>query len=273
MVLSTWYVFSCLPSTHCVSASRQQSPSSIPSHIPPPGSAVPRLHPHLPPAHSLSHVSAAGGCSCPALSHTHPLGLIPGVSKATLHSLPSPTQHLLVHNPRVVPAPSQTWTSLHVLVPSWKPFTMVVHKASLLHLLGPRDPCSERPGRLWMHFWSTVCWGLGGCCGVGVLQGRTWRGKPVTVPSSQSSGMGFLCLPITFEMVFASGTASSQAADPTHPSPVPAMVPVSYKSWVGAKHGQEVAKSPAPDLHQSRTQASHCLSLIHSLPQLPSVVV
>lgn len=99
----------------------------------------------------LSCVSAVGGYSCPALSHTHPMGLIPGVGKATLHSLPSPTQHLLVHSPRVFPALSQTLTSLHVLVPSWKPFTMVVHKASLLPPLGPRDPCSERPGGLWMH--------------------------------------------------------------------------------------------------------------------------
>lgn len=146
-----------------------------------------------------------------------------------------------------------------VAVPSWKPFTMVVHKASLLHLPGPRASCSQRPGGLQMLSWSTGGWGLRGCCRAGVLEGRTQRGEPVAVPGPQT--MGFLCLPITFGMVF----ASLQAADPTHPSPAPAMVPVSYKSLVGAKHGLDVAKTPAPDLHQSRTPASHCLSLTHSL--------
>lgn len=65
---------------------------------------------------------------------------------------------------------------------------MLVHKASLLHLLGLRDPCSERPGSIWMLSWSTVGWGLGGCCGAGVLKGRTCRGEPVAVSSSQFSG-------------------------------------------------------------------------------------
>lgn len=38
----------------------------------------------------LSHVSALGGYSCPALSHTHPVGLIPAVGKATLIPCPVP---------------------------------------------------------------------------------------------------------------------------------------------------------------------------------------
>lgn len=132
---------------------------------------------------------------------------------------------------------------------------------------GSQRPCSERPGGLQMLSWSTKGWGIGGCCGAGMLEGPG-EGSQWLCPQSS----GFLCLPVTFGMVFASGTASWQAADPTHPSPAPAMVPVSYKSWVGAKHGQEVAKTHAPGLHQSRTQASHCLSLTHSLPQCPGVV-
>lgn len=97
MVLSTWYVFSCLPSTHCVSASRQQSPCSIPSHIP---HLEVLCHicilisPLLAPK-GLSHVSAVGGYSCPALCHTHPVGLIPGVGKARLIPCPLPSSTCL----------------------------------------------------------------------------------------------------------------------------------------------------------------------------------
>lgn len=101
-----------------------------------------------------------------------------------------------------------------------------------------------------------------GCWREGPGEGSQWLCPPLS-----PQAVGFLCLPITFGMMFASGTASSQAADPTRPSPVPAMVPVSYKSWVGAKHGHEVAKTPAPDLHQSGTQASHCLSLTPTAPR------
>lgn len=99
MVLSTWYVLAAFPLPTV-----SQLPGSNPH------AASPATFPHL---EVLCHIcilispllspkglncgSAVGGCSCPALSHTHPVGLIPGVSKA--HSLPSPTQHLLVHNP------------------------------------------------------------------------------------------------------------------------------------------------------------------------------
>lgn len=171
----------------------------------------------------------------------------------------------------MTPAPSQTLTSLHVcrfsLSCGCKPFTMVVHKASLLHLLSPRDPCSERPGGLQMLSWSTGGWGM--------LWGRGAAGKD---PERGASGCALLLVlrqwafcaypsPLGWCLPLAQPPCRQQT---THPSPAPAMVPVSYKSWMGTKHGQEVVKTPTPDLHQSRTQASHSHSLTHSFtPTVP----
>lgn len=99
-----------------VSASRWQSPCSIPSHILPSGSAVPHLHPHLPPARSQKPQPclSCGWLFLPSFVPHTSRGADPWHWQGYTHSLPSPTQHLLVHNPRVVPAPSQTLSSLHV---------------------------------------------------------------------------------------------------------------------------------------------------------------
>lgn len=47
----------------------------------------------------LSHVSAVGGYSCPALCHTHPMELIPGIGKATLIPCPLPPSTCLYITP------------------------------------------------------------------------------------------------------------------------------------------------------------------------------
>lgn len=175
----------------------------------------------------------------------------------------------------MTPAPSQTLTSLHVCRFS---LSCGCTQLETFHHGGsqsftPSPPESQRP--LLRETWGSSDAllehrGLGdavgqGCCREGPREGSQWLCPPLG-----PQAMGFLCLPLTFGMVFTSGTASLQAADPTHPSPAPAMVPVSYKSWMGTKHGQEVVKTPTPDLHQSRTQASHSHSLTHSLtPTVP----
>lgn len=59
----------------------------------------------------------------------------------------------------------------------------------------------------------------GGAVGQGCWHapvGRTWRGEPVALPTSWSSGGGLALLPRTCGMRFPSSTASVQPADPNH---------------------------------------------------------
>lgn len=101
MLLSTPYVFSCLPSTPHISTTGLQFPCSrsIPSHGLPswrrvPGNAVlHHLHPHLPTACSQRPQPCFGGRWLAMLSPpgTHPMGLNPGgVAPAPALFCPAP---------------------------------------------------------------------------------------------------------------------------------------------------------------------------------------
>lgn len=89
----------------------------------------------------------------------------------------------------------------------------------------------------------------GGAVGQGCWHapvGRTWRGEPVALPTSWSSGGGLAFLPRACWMWFPSSTASVQPADPNHLLPAPAVVPVSHESQVGAEHGWGGGQNPLP---------------------------
>lgn len=108
--------------------------------------------------------------------------------------------------------------------------------------------------------------GLRGCCGAGLLEGRTWRGEPVAVSSSQSSGTGFSVPPHHLWGGVCPWHGLLTGSRPCCPSAAPASA---HQSWVGAKHGQEEAKPPRSPLEQDPRKALP-LSLTHSLtPTVP----
>lgn len=131
----------------------------------------------------------------------------------------------------------------------------------------PSPPGSQRP--LLRETWDAVL-EHGGLGAQGMLWDRGAGGKdrreePVAVPSSRSSG--FLCLPVTFGRVFASGTASLQSLTSTcHGASVLQKLGGS-QAWAGG--GQNSCPRSPPEQDPGKPLPS----LTHSLPQCPGVVV
>lgn len=245
-----------------------------PQPHPPSGSAVPHLHPHLPSARSQRPQP------CLSFVPHPPCGADPWCRQARLIPCPLPPSTCLyitlewsLHRPR-------PW--LHCMCQ----FSLSCG-CTLLESLhhggsqsftpsppGSQRPCSERPGGLQML--PKGFWGLGGCCGAGMLEGRTWRGEPVAVSSSQPSGSP--CLSITFGMVFASGTASwQQQTQPTPHQPLPWCQCPTKAGWepsMGRRWPKPLPRSPPEQDPGKPLPLTHSPthSLTHSLPQCPGVV-
>lgn len=192
----------------------------------------------------LSHVSAVGGYSCPALCHTHPMELIPGIGKATLIPCPLPPSTCLY----ITPAPSQTLTSLHVCRFS---LSCGCTQLETFHHGGsqsftPSPPGSQRP--LLRETWRSLDALLepGGLGAGGCLWGRGAGGKDLERGASGCALLSILgpwafCAspsPLAWCLSLTQPPCRQQTQFIPHQ-------PLSYKSWVGLKHGQEVAKTPA----------------------------